>query len=1069
MSRQTADTRFSTPTKFPFRPDSHLKTFLPGTQSSDISNCSSSESEVSFSGEVSLLTPNISIDDYIAETRESLSLDFKCLECNKTIYYGAFSKCKACLGYLHPSCTNEIDRVESSTFTICTGCKLVNPPETPLPEISERNVWKNLNGQELIKKFDEISRTTSKWTPNLFLVPFGKEGQSFVDELTRLTKLFVSDPDAECYALSATILAPTLILQKPSKKSKAVDHKIHLKRRLELWLNGKFDDLVKEGQAIQKPLLARISTQSKSACDDRFINLMRRGQSSEATGWLESERHSLGPKKCTPKVLEDLEEKHPPSCPMSSQSMLHGPPNMHSPVTFEKITGESIYKCARNLRGNSGPSGLDAVGIQRILCSRKFKRSTTELRDSLSMVARKLATSPIHPRFLDIFCASKLVPLAKSNGGTRPIGIGETWRRVLAKTVVRSQKQEIQVMAGKFQLAAGTNGGCEAAIHALNDKFSSPECHGVLLLDARNAFNSLNRKLALYHSGVFCPIMNTFFTNLYGSPRDLYVDGNILRSEEGATQGCPSSMGLYCLGIGPLIDLVENQDIFQVWFADDGNAAGTISNLLDWYEDVYINGVSFGYHVNPEKSILIVKPEYYDEAIKLFKDTGVTVTKRGARHLGAVIGSEDFKNEYISNQVAGWEDSLRNLVRIGKTHPHLAYSNFTRNLKFKWNYVQRTVPDIGKLFEPLEEIIRHELIPVLLGTSVSDKERCLLALPVRMGGLGLDNPVETANHAYSNSRYCTEPLVNHLMSDETHDYAVVARLDKAVSEKISECELATKNRQLADFKIIHTMLNSYGQRLLTLNTEPGASSWLTARPIESLGYELTKQEFQDAMRLRFGLHFPDLNLRCACGKDNDVDHALSCAKGGYAIMRHDKIRDSMAEILSYAGVKGVETERLLQPCEDFADRLPHWTNQDRDARMDIVGSGLWQDEQLNFFDVRVVHANSASYLSTSPAALYKDHENRKKRCYMRRVHLVEGGSFTPLIMSTTGGLGEEFLKVIKKAASRIEDKHQERYPEIMATIKQKLRFSMLRSTLRSLRGCRVPLKTPTLDTFDFNL
>ena len=105
MSRQSADTRCSTPTKFPFRPDSHLKTFLPGTQSSDISNCSSSESEVSFSGEVSLLTPNISIDDYIAETRESLSKDFKCLECNKTIYYGAFSKCKACLGCLHPSCT----------------------------------------------------------------------------------------------------------------------------------------------------------------------------------------------------------------------------------------------------------------------------------------------------------------------------------------------------------------------------------------------------------------------------------------------------------------------------------------------------------------------------------------------------------------------------------------------------------------------------------------------------------------------------------------------------------------------------------------------------------------------------------------------------------------------------------------------------------------------------------------------------------------------------------------------------------------------------------------------------
>ena len=920
-----------------------------------------------------------------------------------------------------------------------------------------------------MEKFDEIARETGSWIPNLFLVPFGKEGRSFIDELSRLAKLFATDPDSECYALSALVLAPILILQKPSSKSKAKEHKDHVTRRLALWTEGRFDALLKEGQDIQKPLAARTTTQSQSTCDERFITKMRSGQTSEATGWLDSTRHTLGPKKCTKEVIQDLEEKHPASCPMSSQAAFHGPSQMHNPVTFESITGDTIYKCARDLRGSAGPSGLDSCGIQRIICSRKFKRSSTELRDWLSQIAQKLACSPIHPRFLDVLCASRLIPLAKPDGGTRPIGIGETWRRILAKAVIKSQQREIQAAAGKFQLASGTKGGCEAAIHSLNDKFNEPGCQGVLLLDASNAFNTLNRKLALHHTRVFCPIMSTFLDNLYGAYRDLYADGFLLSGEEGATQGCPSSMGMYCLGVAPLINMVAQPDLFQVWFADDGNSAGKLDALKEWYDEVYENGVFFGYNVNPKKCILIVKADHLEEAKELFNGTGITITSSGARHLGAVIGTEEFKKEYVTDLVKGWTDSLRNLVRIARTHPHLAYSNFTRSLKFKWSYVQRTIPDISELFQPLEDVIRHELIPVLLGTHIDDRLRSLLALPVSMGGLGLDNPVESANRIYSQSRFCTEPLVDHLLSEEPHNFSKIIELDKAVSTKINECEQASRERQLNDQKLIYAKMDTVAQRMMKLNTEPGASSWLTARPIESLGEELSKQEFIDAMRLRFALHFPDLNLRCACGKDNDVNHALSCPKGGYTMMRHDRVRDTVAEILSYAGVKGVEIERLLQPCDDFTSQLKHWNNIAPDARMDVVGTGLWQPDQLVFLDVRVIHPNSASYISKEPSNLYKEHEQRKKRDYLRRVQLVEGGAFVPLITSTTGGLGGQFQTVLKRAAALIEQRHGEPYAETMSTLKQRIRFSVLRSTLRSLRGCRHPIKAQTLGEFDFNL
>ena len=49
------------------------------------------------------------------------------------------------------------------------------------------------------------------------------------------------------------------------------------------------------------------------------------------------------------------------------------------------------------------------------------------------------------------------------------------------------------------------------------------------------------------------------------------------------------------------------------------------------------------------------------------------------------------------------------------------------------------------LFQPLEDVIREELIPAIVGRKISDMERKILALPVRLGGIGILNPTEMAN------------------------------------------------------------------------------------------------------------------------------------------------------------------------------------------------------------------------------------------------------------------------------------------------------------------------------------
>ena len=53
--------------------------------------------------------------------------------------------------------------------------------------------------------------------------------------------------------------------------------------------------------------------------------------------------------------------------------------------------------------------------------------------------------------------------------------------------------------AGPLQVASGLKGGAEAAIHGMKLKFECEATDAILLVDAANAFNQLNRLVALHN------------------------------------------------------------------------------------------------------------------------------------------------------------------------------------------------------------------------------------------------------------------------------------------------------------------------------------------------------------------------------------------------------------------------------------------------------------------------------------------------------------------------------------------------------------------------------------------
>ena len=138
------------------------------------------------------------------------------------------------------------------------------------------------------------------------------------------------------------------------------------------------------------------------------------------------------------------------------------------------------------------------------------------------------------------------------------------------------------------------------------------------------------------------------------------------------------------------------------------------------------------------------------------KDTGVEVNTQGTRHLGAAVGTTTFKQLYVTNKVANWTEAVKNLAVIAQSEPHAAFSAFTHALQCQWTFLSRVMPDIADLFAPLEHAIRTVFLKSLLKKDVNDIERAMLALPARLGGLGILNPIESSYISHENSKFISD-------------------------------------------------------------------------------------------------------------------------------------------------------------------------------------------------------------------------------------------------------------------------------------------------------------------------
>ena len=114
-------------------------------------------------------------------------------------------------------------------------------------------------------------------------------------------------------------------------------------------------------------------------------------------------------------------------------------------------------------------------------------------------------------------------------------------------------------------------------------------------------------------------------------------------------------MGMYVLGLVPLLASIFSNNtgnLIHVAFADDLTRVGKMYELIGWWKNVLHYGPYLGYYVNKSKSWLIMKEEYIEIANETFQDCNIKITTDGHRHLVAVIGSNENKEEFVIGKLS---------------------------------------------------------------------------------------------------------------------------------------------------------------------------------------------------------------------------------------------------------------------------------------------------------------------------------------------------------------------------------------------------------------------------------
>ena len=384
-------------------------------------------------------------------------------------------------------------------------------------------------------------------------------------------------------------------------------------------------------------------------------------------------------------TLSELKAKHPPAHPDSNF-----PPAPESPALLAEITEREVARAIKSFPCGSagGPDGLRPQHLKD-LTSESAERGGKELLRALSSFILLVLEGNTPLSIQPIFFGANLIALRKKGGGIRPIAVGQTLRRLVAKCGGFRVVESIGASLAPLQLGYGVPSGCEAAAHAARQYLGLMSSGQVMVkLDFKNAFNCLRRDKILQAVRSTCPELFHFVYSAYSTPSSLFCGEYIIQSEEGVQQGDPLGPLLFCLTIHPIISRLQSE--FKVFYLDDGTLGGPVEAILQDLQQLELEAAELGLQLNHGKSELICDEGSTRETV-LQKVPGLRqVGCSQATLLGSPIGSEEAINDAIRVKT-GMLEVMGNRLNLLPSHDALLLLRSSFAIP-KVLYLLRTAP-----------------------------------------------------------------------------------------------------------------------------------------------------------------------------------------------------------------------------------------------------------------------------------------------------------------------------------------------------------------------------------------